>query len=73
MHIPLLLDSSNFQLPRLLEKIEVERVILRCLQKNPADRFDSVAEIELLFNECRRAHALDRRDADLFGAAVAVL
>jgi CheY-like chemotaxis protein len=27
MHIPLLIDSSNFQLPRLLEKIEVERAI----------------------------------------------
>jgi CheY-like chemotaxis protein len=27
MHIPLLIDSRNFQLPRLLEKIEVERAI----------------------------------------------
>jgi CheY-like chemotaxis protein len=27
MHIPLLIDSSNFQLPRLLEKIEVDRAM----------------------------------------------
>lgn len=65
---PTLPRAVNPSIPQLLE-----RVILRCLQKNPADRFDSVAEIELLFNECCRAYALDRRDADLFGAAVAVL
>ena len=51
----------------------IESVILRCLQKNPADRFDSVAEIELLFNEFCGAYALDLRDADSSGAAVSVL
>jgi serine/threonine-protein kinase len=59
---PMLPRTVNPSIPQLLQ-----RVILRCLQKNPADRFDSVAEIELLFNECCGAYALDRRDADLSG------
>jgi serine/threonine-protein kinase len=65
---PTLPRTVNPSIPQLLES-----VILRCLQKNPADRFDSVVEIELLFNECCGAYALDRRDADLSGAVVALL
>jgi len=65
---PTLPRAVNPSIPELLE-----RVILRCLQKNPADRFDSVAEIGLLFNELCRAYALDRSDGGLSGTAVAPL
>lgn len=43
---PKLPRAVNSSIPQLLE-----HVILRCLQKDPADRFDSIAEIELLLDE----------------------
>jgi serine/threonine-protein kinase len=54
LEFPPLPRVVNSSIPHVLE-----HVILRCLEKNPADRFDSVAEIERLFDNVYAAKALD--------------
>lgn len=42
---------------------DLEAVILRCLEKNPADRFQNAAEMQDALSACRSADGWDRRQA----------
>jgi serine/threonine-protein kinase len=42
---------------------DLDRVILRCLEKSPADRFQSAAELEEAFDSCESAGLWTREHA----------
>jgi eukaryotic-like serine/threonine-protein kinase len=45
---------------------EVERIVLRCLEKEPGNRFQSVEELETAFADCRLEHCWTQNRARLW-------